>query len=165
MGRGQAERSDHDMTHSRQAMLFYANGCSCEQSIFGAFAEAMGLSPVRAMQTAPRRSERRGQCGALSAACKVLCLIYARDPCAEGELGGEADEAAAMLCRLYLERWGTADCAAIQSRLARRGCDEAIAITAAMVERLLPPQPRAQGRRNPGERRAAAVDCDGRERR
>ena len=105
MGRGQAERSDHDMTYSRQAMLFYANGCSREQSIFGAFAEAMGLSPVRAMQTAPRRSERRGQCGALSAACKVLSMAYARDPCAEGELGGEADEAAAMLCRLYLERY------------------------------------------------------------
>ena len=117
------------MTHSRQAMLFYANGCSCEQSIFGAFADVLGVSPVRAMQMAPRRSQRGSECGAMRAATLSLEMIC------EGI--DQEVEAAARLRRLYLETWGTTDCKSIRAKTDRRGCDGVIAMTAAMVEGIL----------------------------
>lgn len=117
------------MTHSRQALLLYANGCSCEQSIFGAFADVLGVSPVRAMQMAPRRSQRGSECGAMRAATLFLAMIY------EG-IDQEA-KAAARLKRVYLKTWGTTDCKSIKAKTGRQGCDEVIMTTAAMVEEML----------------------------
>ena len=127
------------MTHSRQALLLYANGCSCEQSIFGAFADVLGVSPVRAMQMAPRRSQRGSECGAMRAASLFLEMIY------EGI--DQEEEAAARLRKLYLKTWGITDCKSIKAKTGRWGCDEVIVTTTAMVEGILLDQRNALRRR------------------
>ena len=120
------------MTHSRQALLLYANGCSCEQSIFGAFADVLGVSPVRAMQMAPRRSQRGSECGAMRAATLLLEMTSAGE-----KMEGGATTASVTLIKQFLERWGTTNCKSIQEQNGRCGCDKVIAMTAAMVEKMI----------------------------
>ena len=51
--------------------------------------------------------------------------------------GGAAATATVRLRKQSLERWGTTDCKSIQEQNGRCGCDEVIAMTAAMVEKLI----------------------------
>ena len=49
----------------------------------------------------------------------------------------QEEEAAARLRKLYLKTWGTTDCKSIKAKNGRRGCEEVIVLTAAMVEGIL----------------------------
>ena len=66
----------------------------------------------------------------MKSAVMLLAVLSAQN-------GGSGEAAAARLRKLYLERWGTTDCKSIQEQNGRRGCDEVIAMTTMMVERML----------------------------
>lgn len=66
----------------------------------------------------------------MKSAVMLLAVLSAQN-------GGSGEAAAARLRKLYLERWGTTDCKSIQEQNGRRGCDEVIAMTAMMVEKMI----------------------------
>ena len=60
------------MNHEKQALIYHASGYSCEQAVFGAYADEMGFSHVMAMQEAPRRRDRGTTCGAYISGKRLL---------------------------------------------------------------------------------------------
>ena len=122
------------MSHERLARLYYASGYSCEQAVFGAFARELGLSPVKAMQMAPKRKERTEVCGAMVSGIAVLKMME------DGEGSREASAARlAEFRRRFVERHGTAVCEKLRSAHSkeRNGCDDIIGAAAWLIERMI----------------------------
>ena len=60
------------MNHEEQARKNHKSGFNCAQSVFVAFAEELGVSPVEAMQMAPKPRSEGGKCGAYLAGQALL---------------------------------------------------------------------------------------------
>ena len=51
------------MNYEEQARKNHKSGFNCAQSVFVAFAQELGMSPVEAMQAAPKPRSEGGKCG------------------------------------------------------------------------------------------------------
>ena len=147
------------MTRERQARLLLAKGYSCEQAIFGAFAELLGCSTVGAALLAPSRKERRGTCGAYRAG--VLLISTLTEPKGNNRLkkrGQKIEEkerlrkdqqrqkAAQMEERfraLFIGEFGTLDCMSIRASREKGwgGMDSVVGTTVLLLERVLKERP------------------------
>lgn len=137
------------MTHERQARLYFASGYSCEQAVFGAFADVLGLSPAAAKLKAPSRKERGTVCGAYKAGVLVIRTLYSpqrgnrahgRKKEQEGANQRKGEEQAlAQFKRLFMVYFGTTDCEAISTSREKgwSGADDVVGITARLVDRVL----------------------------
>lgn len=112
------------MTHERQARINHASGCGCEQSVFGCFCAELGVSPVRAMQMAPKRRDRGEQCGAYLSGMAVLERLK--------------PEAVGEYTQRFIEQNGTTVCARLTSGGAHgKSCNNIIGEVVNLVETLL----------------------------
>lgn len=147
------------MTRERQARLLIAKGYSCEQAVFGAFADLLGCSVVGAALLAPLRKERGRTCGAYRAG--VLLISTLTEPKGNNRLkkrGQKIKEkerlrkdqqrlkAAQMedwFRALFIGEFGTLDCKAIQSSREKgwAGMDSVVGTTVLLLERVLKERP------------------------
>lgn len=143
------------MSREQQARLLLAKGYSCEQAIFGAFAELLGVSIVGAVLKAPPRKERGETCGAYRAG--VLLISTLTEPKGNNRskkrrqrekerLEQQRQKAAQMEERfraLFIGEFGTLDCKAIQSSREKGwgGMDSVVGTTVLLLERVLKERP------------------------
>lgn len=138
------------MTHERQARLLFAKGYSCEQAVYGAFADVLGMSTVGAMLMAPPRKERGPVCGAYRAGLSLISILtnpeLSEKKRPEKRVERAADEqqektaaAQAEFRILFLGALSTLDCAQIKrnQETGWSGMDDVIGITVRLVERVL----------------------------
>ena len=136
------------MTRERQARLLIAKGYSCEQAIFGAFADLLGCSTVGAALMAPSRKERGRVCGAYTAGVLLIRAIYSpadrkqvkkRDEQRQEQRQQKAAEIEDEFRTLFLANFGTLDCADIKKgrEKSRTGMDDVVGATARLLERVL----------------------------
>ena len=138
------------MTREQQARLLIAKGYSCEQAIFGAFADLLGCSTVGAALLAPSRKERGQVCGAYRAALTLISFLSTPKPHGKkrskkrAERAGEkekqkAAEAEGKFRKLFLGEFGTLDCAEIKRvrETGWGGMDNVVGITVQLLERVL----------------------------
>jgi len=142
------------MTREQQARLLLAKGYSCEQAIFGAFADALGMSTVGAMLMAPSRKERGTVCGAYRAGVLLISLLTNPKPSGKKrskkrvQRTDEKQEAKrrerthavqAKFTALFISKLGTLDCAEIKRKRETgwSGMDDVIGITARLVDQAL----------------------------
>ena len=140
------------MTRERQARLLIAKGYSCEQAIFGAFADVLGCSTVGAALMAPLRKERGRTCGAYRAGVMLISNLTNPKPrgkkrskkrvqrAEEKEKQNQKAAAAETEFRkVFLGEFGTLDCAEIKrkSETGWSGMDDVVGITARLVDQAL----------------------------
>ena len=140
------------MTREQQARLLLAKGYSCEQAIFGAFADALGMSTVGAMLMAPSRKERGTVCGAYRAGVLLISLLTNPKPSGKKrskkrvqraeEKEKQHEKTLAVqeeFTTLFINEFGTLDCKAIQSsrEIGWAGMDNVVGTTVVLLERVL----------------------------
>ena len=136
------------MTREQQARLLIAKGYSCEQAIFGAFADLLGCSTVGAALMAPSRKERGRTCGAYTAGVLLIRAIYSpadrkqvkkRDEQRQEQRRQKAATAEAEFSALFTSLFGTLGCADIRKgrEKGRTGMDDVVGATARLLERVL----------------------------
>ena len=135
------------MTRERQARLLIAKGYSCEQAVFGAFADLLGCSTVGAALLAPSRKERGKVCGAYKAGVLLIRAVYSaperqpvkkRDEQRREQRRQKAATAEAEFSALFTSLFGTLDCADIKKgrEKGRTGMDDVVGATARLLERV-----------------------------
>lgn len=109
------------MTHEQTARANHRSGYNCAQSVFVAYAEALGLSPVEAMQAAPKPRSEGGMCGAYLSGMALLSRFK--------------PEAAQAFEQRFLEENGALEC----GKLRRSGtpCNDLVGCAARLTEALL----------------------------
>ena len=140
------------MTRERQARLLIAKGYSCEQAIFGAFADVLGCSTVGAALMAPPRKERGRTCGAYRAGVMLIGTLTTPKPSGKKrskkrvqraeekeKQSQKAAEVEAEFRKLFLTEFGVLDCAEIKRKRETgwSGMDDVVGITARLLERAL----------------------------
>lgn len=138
------------MPRERQARLLLAKGYSCEQAIFGAFADLLGCSTVGAALMAPSRKERGRTCGAYTAGVLLISTLTTPKPSgkkrskkrvqrAEEKQQEKAAELEGAFRKLFLGEFGTLDCKQIQSvrETGWGGMDGVVGTTVRLLERVL----------------------------
>lgn len=60
------------MGHEDTARSNHRSGYNCAQSVFVAFADQLGVSPIEAMRMAPKPRSEGGKCGAYLAGMAIL---------------------------------------------------------------------------------------------
>ena len=68
---------------------------------------------------------------------RAATLLLEMTSAGERMESGSAADASVQLRKQFLERWGTTNCKSIQEQSGRRGCDEVVAMTTMMGERML----------------------------
>ena len=63
------------MPYEQDARSNHRSGYNCAQSVTVAFSPSLGLSPVEAMQGAPRPRADGGKCGAYLTGCQLLSRL------------------------------------------------------------------------------------------
>ena len=120
------------MTRERQARLLIAKGYSCEQAIFGAFADLLGCSTVGAALMAPQRKDRGRTCGAYTAGVMLIRRVYGqperqpikkRDEQRQEQRRKKAVEIEEEFRKLFLANFGTLDCAEIKRAVKKAGLE------------------------------------------
>ena len=108
------------MDHEQIARANHRSGSNCAQSVTGAFAQRLGLSPAGALQAAPRPRSQGGKCGAYLAG---MALLKQMKP-----------EAAAEFERRFLAENGALEC----GNLRRTGvsCNDLVGCAARLTEEL-----------------------------
>ena len=138
------------MTREQQARILLAKGYSCEQAIFGAFADLLGCSTIDAALMAPSRKERGRTCGAYTAGELLIGRAYGsegREPqlrraWQEKRQEQRRQKAAAAedeFRTLFIGKFGTLDCKAIQGSREKGwgGMDGVVGVTVQLLERVL----------------------------
>ena len=133
------------------------SGCSCSQSVFGAFAPRFGLDEDVAVRVASGfgGGMRMGDtCGAITGAFMVLGLAHADDGCRTGEGRQTVSDAVIEFTRRFRERHGTLTCRdllgcdihtpegkqqALDQNLFETRCRGLVGDAAALVESLVAP--------------------------
>ena len=113
------------MNHEEQARKNHKSGFNCAQSVFVAFAQELGMSPVEAMQAAPKPRSEGGKCGAYLAGQELLRRLK--------------PEAAATFERAFVEANGVVECrklVASHGRL-RKSCNDYVGDAARMLDAVL----------------------------
>ena len=145
------------MTRERQARFLLAKGYSCEQAIFGAFADLLGCSTVGAALKAPLRKERGRTCGAYRAGVMLISILTEpkgnnrskkrRQREKERERLEQQRLKAAQIedwfRALFISEFGTLDCKAIQRTREKGwgGMDSVVGTTVLLLERVLKERP------------------------
>jgi len=108
------------MPYEQDARSNHRSGYNCAQSVSVAFASSLGLSPVEAMQSAPRPRADGGKCGAYLAGCQLLSQLN--------------PQAMAEFEKRFIEENGAVLC----GRLRRAGisCNDLVGCAARLVEAL-----------------------------
>ena len=144
------------MTRERQARLLLAKGYSCEQAIFGAFADLLGCSSVGAALMAPPRKERGRTCGAYRAGVMLISNLTNPKPrgkkrskkrvqrAEEKEKHQEKRREKTLAVQeeftsLFIKEFGALDCAEIKrkSETGWSGMDDVVGTTARLVDQAL----------------------------
>jgi len=140
------------MTRERQARFLLAKGYSCEQAIFGAFADLLGCSSVGAALMAPPRKERGRTCGAYRAGVMLISILTNPKPGGKKrskkrvqraeEKEKQNQKAAAIeteFRKIFLNEFGALDCAEIKrkSETGWSGMDDVVGTTARLVDQAL----------------------------
>ena len=109
-----------NMSREATARANHKSGYNCAQSVTVAFADALGASPARAMELAPKPRSEGGKCGAYLAALQLL-----RETC---------PEAVAAFEQRFLQENGATEC----GKLRRTGkpCNDLVGSAARLVEEL-----------------------------
>jgi len=109
------------MNHEQNARANHENGFNCAQAVTVAWADALGLSPIQAMQSAPRPRGEGGKCGAYLAACQLLSQLK--------------PDALETFRQRFLEANGSLEC----GKLRRSGipCNDLVGCAARLVEELV----------------------------
>ena len=109
------------MTSEPIARGNHKNGFNCAQSVTVAFAEALGLSTIEAMQSAPKPRAEGGLCGAYLAGRRLLSQLK--------------PDAVADFERRFLEENGAVTC--VKLRLSGVPCNDLVGCAARLVEDLV----------------------------
>ena len=113
------------MNHEEQARKNHRSGFNCAQSVFVAFAEELGVSPVEAMQMAPKPRDEGGKCGAYLAGQALLRRLK--------------PEAAEAFEKAFVEANGVVECrrlVAAHGRL-RKSCNDYVGDAARLLDGVL----------------------------
>ena len=113
------------MTHEETARLSHRCGHNCAQSVYSAFADALGVTPQEAERTAPLPRSEGGKCGAFLAG---RALLERLKPSAVPEFEAAFEQSyGAMSCRALVA----------SHRRLRKSCNDFVGETARLVERLI----------------------------
>jgi len=140
-----------------RAIRLSESGCSCSQSVFGAFAPRLGMDEDVAVRVASGfgGGMRMGDtCGAVTGAFMALGLALAGDACRTAEGRQAVSDAVVEFASRFRERNGALSCrdllgcdihtpegrqSATDRNLFETRCRDLVRDAAAMVESLLPP--------------------------
>ena len=109
------------MNCEQNARNNHRNGFNCAQAVTVAFSEALGLSPIAAMQAAPKPRGEGGKCGAYLAGCQLLA-----------QLKPDAVEA---FRQRFLEENGAVECGKL--RASGVPCNDLVGCAARLAEALV----------------------------
>ncbi|OGC41110.1 hypothetical protein A2Y85_07080 [candidate division WOR-3 bacterium RBG_13_43_14] len=137
---------------SKRALKFFDQGFNCSQSIFSAFAPAIGLTRVKALRIASAFGGgicRRGElCGAITGSIMAIGLKYGRGRANDEAAKEKTYRLAQKLMRWFERRYGTMLCGKlikvdirknkkIWSRFHPEICRELVKATALHLDHLL----------------------------
>lgn len=125
MGPKTAGAVEPQQSREKTAELYFAAGLNCEQAIFAAFADVLGMSLVAAQQKAPLRKQRGPMCGAYIAGVAVLTRLF------EGERESPSD----AFKERFIREFGSLECARI--REGRKDCLDVIGRTARLLDEII----------------------------
>lgn len=109
------------MSREQSARNNHRSGFNCAQAVTVAFADALGLSPIQAMQAAPQPRAESGKCGAFLAGCQLLAQLK--------------PDAVVAFQRRFLEENGATECGAL--RRAGVPCNDLVGCAARLAEELV----------------------------
>ena len=109
------------MTKEQIARANHKSGCNCGQSVFLSFADAMALTPEKAMQLAPRPRAEGGQCGAFLAGRELLARLK--------------PEAVDAYVQRFIELNGASECRRLRGK--GKSCNDYVGDAARLAEELL----------------------------
>ena len=135
------------MTAEEKAEELFRSGCNCAQAVFGAFAEAYGLSPEVAAKVSCGLGggvgRMRETCGAVTGAALVLGLKYGPDkmqvyPHVQDFCAKFKATCGSLVCRELLEGTGATQGGAPEERTTayyrKRPCVELVKLAVKLVE-------------------------------
>lgn len=152
------------MTHEEKARALFLRGYNCAQSVFGAFAEDMGLSEQQAVRMAcgfgGGLGGRREMCGAASGMVMVYGALRGYDTPGDLELKAAHYAEVRSIVEAFEQRFGTASCRKLlglgddvkvlepsertQEYYDSRPCPDIVPAAAAILEAWLREHPQAE---------------------
>ena len=109
------------MSHEESARKNHRSGFNCAQAVTVAFAGDLGLSPIAAMQAAPKPRSEGGKCGAYLAGCQLLAQLK--------------PEAAEAFRQRFAEENGAVECGKL--RASGVPCNDLVGCAARLAEELV----------------------------